>query len=221
MSTMERKKINTAKYGLTLVITVVFFISGLLLGATISNSRLGELDTLQQDIRTDTLDIEVQYRLFEEEPCKEINASPLTEQLYELGLKLDFMENSLGEDNEEVLRLKEYYGLLELRQWVFIKKIIKECNQSVVPVLYFYSNKGDCPKCEEQGFILSYLRRKYPELSVYSFDINIEDGALLQVKKYFEITEAPSVVVGNNVSYGFQPLEELEEEILAFSALEP
>ncbi|MAE12945.1 hypothetical protein CMO92_00125 [Candidatus Woesearchaeota archaeon] len=210
---MERKKINPKKYALTLLITMILFISGLVIGATVSNIKLGKLDDLQQDIRTDTLDIEVQYRLFEEEPCRGINSTPLTDQLYELSLKLDFMENSLGEDDPNVLRLKEYYGLLELRHWVFVRKVGSSCNQTIVPILYFYSNEGDCPKCEEQGFILSYIRKTHPYINVYSFDINIDNGALSTVKRIFKVKDTPTLVVVNSTYTGFQSKAVLKDII--------
>jgi len=198
------------RYVVVFVITTVIFVLGLLLGNYFSNTKLSKIDEMQQDLKTHTLAIELQYMIFEDDPCDEINFTPLTDELYELGQRLDFMENSLGNDNKNVLELKAYYSLLEIRQWLFLKADNKKCNMTRPLVLFFYSNEGDCPKCEEQGFILSYLRKKYPEIRVYSFDINIENEALGAMKKKYAVDQVPTIIIDEEKFIGFFSTTELE-----------
>ncbi len=207
---MSAKKINIKKYILVFIITTLIFLFGLMLGNNISDNKLSKVNTLEQDIRTDTMAIELQYLLLAEDPCSSVNSTTLSEELYEMGGKLDFMEQSLGKKNKDVIRLKNYYSLLELRHWLFMKKQKKECNTDNTLVLYFYSNLGDCERCEEQGFVLNYLRKKHPNINVYSFDININNIALETVKKLYEVNKVPTVIINDNVLEDFNTLEYLE-----------
>lgn len=210
---MDSKKINKTKYLAVFAITTLIFLIGLVIGSKISDTKLGKIDNLEHDIRTDTMAIELQYLLLAEDPCSSVNSTTLTEELYEIGSKLDFMEQRLGKKNKDVIRLKNYYSLLELRHWLFMKTQQKECNTDNTLVLYFYSNLEDCDKCEEQGFVLNYLRKKYPSVNVYSFDININNMALDTVKNMFNVKKAPTVIINENVLDSFSSLDYLERFI--------
>lgn len=207
---MNAKKIHKTKYLAVFATTTLIFLIGLVIGNKISDTKLSKVDTLEQDLRTDTMAVELQYLLLAEDPCSSVNSTTLSEELYEIGAKLDFMEQRLGKKNQDVIRLKDYYSLLELRHWLFIKKQQKECNTDNTLVLYFYSNLGDCNRCEEQGFVLNYLRKKYPSVNVYSFDINIDNMAMDTVKTMFGVNKAPTVVINENVLEDFNSLKYLE-----------
>ena len=207
---MNAKKINKTKYLAVFATTTLIFLIGLLVGNKISDTKLSKVENLEQDIRTDTMAIELQYILLAENPCSSVNSTTLTEELYEIGAKLDFMEQRLGKKNANVIRIKNYYSLLELHHCLFMKKQKKECNTDNTLVLYFYSNLEDCNRCEEQGFVLNYLRKKYSSVNVYSFDININNLALDTVKQLYNVNKAPVVVINDKVLGGFNNLEYLE-----------
>ncbi len=210
---MDRKVISKTKYLAIFATTTLIFIIGLLIGSYITNIKLEKLERLEQDLRVDTLALEIEYLLVSENPCNAANTSSLTDELYNVGIKLDFMENSLGEKDERVRALKEYYSLLEIRHWLFIKKTNKECQNSLIPILYFYSNKGDCPKCQEQGFVLNYIRKKHPNARVYSFDININNSAVNTIKTLYNIDQAPSIIVNDSKYIGFMDSNVIEQTI--------
>lgn len=191
---MRRQKLDKNKFVAALAITTLIFIAGIFAGNYFSAKKLDQIDTIGQNLRTDTLAIELQYDLIAENPCSSVNSTPLAEELYELASKLDYMENRLGENNQNVLRLKEYYSLLELRHWLFMKKTNKECGNNNTLILYFYSNDADCRQCEEQGFILTWLRKTYPHVYIYAFDTNIENPALETIKIQHDVQSVPSVV---------------------------
>jgi hypothetical protein len=208
------KKIRISKYILVLFLTMVVFFSGLLVGNFISNIKLSNIDNMEQDIKVNTMAIEFQYDFLSENPCSSVNSTPLTEELYELGDKLSFMENTLGFDNPTVLRLKEYYSIVALRQWMFLKKTNEQCDMDNTLILYFYSNKGDCNLCEEQGYVLTYIRNKYPSVKVYAFDINIENIALKTIKStYIKKNELPVLIIDEKTYYGFKNRKQIEEII--------
>lgn len=205
-------RISKSKYIMVFVLTTLIFIIGLVLGNYISSSKLKNIQNLEQELRTDTMSLEIEYLMLAESPCRQANSTSLTDLLYKTAKRLDYMERELGKKNEDVLRLKEYYSLLELKHWLLQKKEIEKCNSSRNIILYFYSNLEDCDACEEQGFILDYLREKREGLSIYSFDTNINNLAINTLKRLYKIEneKAPIVIVNDNYVKGFRSKNEIE-----------
>ena len=206
-----RKRLRTRRYVVVFFLTTAIFVLGLVIGSYNTERKLSSLSELQEDLKTHTLDVEMQYNLLAQDPCSFVNVTALTDELYDISLKLDYMENVLGNDNPDVIRLKQYYSLLELRHWGFLKKVNKECGRNDTLILYFYSNQGDCPNCEQQGFILSYLRKLYPNLYVYSFDLNLKSNSLDILKKRYKVNEAPFIVINEAPRSGFLDKDALQE----------
>ena len=131
--------------------------------------------------------------------------------LADFGNRLSYAEDQLGSDNEQVIRLKQQYSLLEIRDYLITKELAAACRHKPVTVLYFYSNAGDCDDCDRAGYALSYLRDTYPLLRVYSFDYNLELGAL---KTLIAVTKVenrlPAFVINGKLFYGFTSLPDLE-----------
>ncbi|MBU2561886.1 MAG: hypothetical protein KKD17_06315 [Nanoarchaeota archaeon] len=207
----HRQKINPGKYITVFAITTLIFIAGILIGNYFSSQKLEQIDTIGQDLKTDTTAMELQYDLIAEDPCSHINSTPLAEELYEMASKLDYMENRLGEEDRNVKDLKEYYSLLELRHWLFMQKTNKECNQTSARMLFFYTNEEDCSKCKEQGFILTWVRRNYKDVYVYSFDYTIQNAALDTVKRIYKIEGTPAIVINKETYNKFMTRDEIEQ----------
>lgn len=208
----RRKKADWRRYLLVLLITALLFGAGVVLGINLGNRKIENLRALQESLLTDTLDIETQFSIVEREPCTFVNTSTLADQLYEVGRKLDYLEGMIGKEDEYVLRLKKYYMLLEVRQWLFERKVQEQCHIPKDLILYFYSNDEEkCPQCQEQGFILTYLRRKYPDsVSVYSFDVESDSVALTALKRRYSVESTPSIVVDDRMLQGFRTTDEVE-----------
>ena len=116
-------RFDKMKYLAVFAITTLIFVIGFIFGSYTSQMKLGKLDQFEQELRSDTLSLELQYEIISENPCETINSSILTEELYELGSKLEHMENSMGIDDPDVIRLKDYYSILQLRHWLLMKNI--------------------------------------------------------------------------------------------------
>src|SRR3989344_4768765 len=145
----------------------------------LNSARVAELSTIEEQLSIDSLSLETQFSLLESAPC-DSNASSvtLTTELADFGNRLLYAENQLGSGNSQVVRLKERYSLLEIRDYLITKRLSEACGTKPVTVLYFYRNEGDCNDCDKAGYALSYLRDTYPALRVYSFDYNLDLGAL-------------------------------------------
>lgn len=207
----RRQKVNKGKYLAVLAITLLIFISGILIGNYFSSQKLEQIEYLGQDLKTDTVAMELQYDLISQDPCSNVNSTLLADELHEMASKLDYMENRLGEDNIDVIDLKEYYSLLELRHWLFMRKTQKECFKNSSLILYFYTNDDDCSKCEEQGFILTWVRRNFEDVYVYSFDYTLDNAAVRTIKRMYGIEGTPAVVVDKDTYNEFMSKARMEE----------
>jgi hypothetical protein len=207
---VRKRKIDKGKYLAVFAITTLIFIAGILIGNYFSSQKLEQIDHLGAELKTDTMAMELQYELIAEDACEYINSTPLAKQLYELSSKLDYMENRLGENDDSVIDLKRYYSLLEIQHWLFMKKTNKECNQTTSLILFFYTNEEDCKNCKEQGFILTWLRRNYEDVYIYSFDYGIENVALDTLKDIHNIEGTPAVVVDKETYNRFITKKELQ-----------
>jgi len=181
----------------------------------LDQQRIEELNAIQNRLATDTLSIDTQFALLEEAPCSDLtDGTTLTTELSDLGDKLAFTENKLGATNVEVLALKEQYTLLEIRDYLLTKQLSNSCKLDPVIALYFYSNKpGTCADCDRAGYALSYLRQTYPKLRVYSFDYNLDLGALRTLIGVEKVQpNFPAFIIQSKVSYGFTSLDDLEKQ---------
>lgn len=180
----------------------------------LNNARMAELSAIEAKLSIDTLSIDTQFSLLAATPCDSAaSTTMLAGELSDLGTRLSFAESQLGTDNEQVIRLKERYSLLEIRDYLLTKQLAVACGIKPVTVLYFYSNAGDCSECDKAGYALSYLRKTYPALRVYSFDYNLDLGALKTLVAVTKIQNTfPAFVIDGKRYYGFTSLADLEKQ---------
>ncbi len=180
----------------------------------LNKARVAELSTIEDQISIETLSLDTQFSLLEATPCDSAASSTtLTGELADLGSRLSYAEDHLGNDNPQVIRLRQRYSLLEIRDYLITKRLAAACGTKPVTVLYFYSNAGDCADCDKAGYALSYLRNTYPSLRVYSFDYNLDLGALKTLIALTKVKPSlPAFVINGKQFYGFTSLEELEKQ---------
>ncbi|MBP6866253.1 MAG: thioredoxin family protein [Candidatus Pacebacteria bacterium] len=211
---MENNKFDWRKYVLVFIITGMLFATASYLSSYFGNKKVKELRDIQNTIALDILSSETQYTLLSELSCKNVNYSALSGELAELGNKLEWGEENLGQ-TKEVDFLRKYYALLQIKDYLLMKKITARCGEQYAFVLYFYTTAENCSECERTGLVLSKLREKYPELRVYSFDYSTELSAVEAMLRIYKIedTKLPALVLDDEVLTGFQPIEELEAKI--------
>ncbi len=204
------------KYILAFVITAAIFGTAFYLTTRLDARRLADIRTTQEAISIDILSTETQFELLGNLDCQAISENPvLSEELNNLASRLSVAEENLGQGNPEVISIKKQYSLLEIKDYLLMKQIAEKCPKvKPVFILYFYSNEGNCEDCGRQGDVLTYLRSTYPTLRVYSFDYNLELGALQTLITLNEINgyQLPSMVIGNKPPvYGFKSLKDMQK----------
>jgi hypothetical protein len=207
-------EINWRKYLFSFLITAIIFASALYVSNYFAQKKLDEIRNIQDKIAIDILSSETQFSLLEEYSCKDVGPGSLSKELGELENKLTYTENQRGHTDSEVVSLKKYYSLLEIKDYLLMNKISDKCNRTPISIIYFYSTDENCPDCEKEGYVLTHLRETYPDLRVYSFDYNIDVSAVKTLISVNKIkNEQPALIIKDKVYYGFKSVEDLEKLI--------
>ena len=199
------------KYIIVLFITSTVFISGLWFSNYLNNKKIDQLKSIESTISLDLMSSEIQFSLLEELSCKDISTTVLSSELNSLADKISYSENNIGLKNVDVVSLKKYYSLLEIKDYLLMKKITERCGQESIFVLYFYKN-DNCDDCTRQGYVLTSLRENYPNLRVYSFDYNLDLSAIKAMVSIYKVPDdLPAIVINGKVYSGFKTIEEIEK----------
>lgn len=203
------------RYVTALLITATIFAVAFFISNYVSEKRISQVRDIEDNIAVNILALETQFDLLAEQSCRDIAENTvLSEELSALGAKLAFMEESRGANDAEVLRLKRYYSLLEIKDLLLMQKVAQKCNLKPVFLLYFYSNEDDCPDCQRQGYVLSALARTYPRLRIYSFDYHLDLSVVRTLINLRNVPETLPALVINGTSYsGFQSVTTIEKAV--------
>ncbi len=204
--------IDAKKYIFTFLITAAIFATAFFASSFFANKRVEDVKSIQDNIAIDILSSETQFDLLKEVSCANVSDSMLSPELSALGDKLSKTESEHSANDEDILYLKKYYSLLEIKDYILSKKLAAQCGQEKKPVfiIYFYSNKGDCADCVKEGFVLTRLKELYPDLRVYSFDYNIDLAAVDSMKSIYKVkTSLPAIVIEDKTYVGYKTLEDL------------
>lgn len=214
---MNNNQIDFKKYIFVFIITATIFATAIYLSNFFGQKKIRDIKNIQDKIAIDILSSETQFALLEDSSCKDFGVSgeyTLGEELGALERKLSITEASRGEDDEDIISIKRYYTLLQIKDYLLMKKIGQKCKKEPISIIYFYSNKGDCPDCEKEGFVLTKIREDYPTLRVYAFDYNLDVTALETLISINKVKkDLPALIIGENVYYGFQSIEDLEKNV--------
>src|SRR3989344_3100560 len=206
--------IDWKKYLIVFLITLSLFLTASYLSNYFGSKKINQLKLIQDEIAINILSSETQFALLSESSCKNVSDSVLSGELDELGRKLEWSQENLG-STDEVSYLKKYYSLLQIKDYLLMKKIATGCKVKSAFILYFYTTAENCSLCERESLVLSSLRDKYPELRVYSFDYSIDLSAVKAMLNIYKIkdTELPALVLDDEVLAGFRSIEELEAKL--------
>jgi hypothetical protein len=209
---MEKQHKNIwLKHITVLFITVGIFGTIFYISSSLTDRKIAELNTIQNNISIDLLSAETQYSLLGELDCNQVSTSVLSDQLNMLSGKIEYLGSNGS--SEDLVQLKKQYSLLEIKDYLLMKEITKRCGQKSVFMLYFYTTSENCSECVKQGYVLTSLREKYPALRVYSFDYGLNLSAIETLIKIYGIedTKLPALVSDRQVYTGFHSVEDIEK----------
>ncbi len=205
-------------------ITLAIFGTAFYISDYFTERRLTAIRTTQDNISVDILSLETQFDLLAEHSCGDIaENSVLSQEIHPLATRLAYMESQRGVDEEELLRLKRFYSLLQIKDLLLMQKVSAKCNLNPIVILYFYSNRGDCEECVRQGYMLTALAEDVPEVRIYSFDRHLDLSALKTLLSIHKVEDEdnsmPTLVIGGEAHEGPLDREALEALIPEIATL--
>jgi hypothetical protein len=206
-SKMEMKRnIDWSKVLLAFLITVFLFNVGVLLGYFGSKIIEGSSISIIQSTNNEISNLETLNLLEQNYPCSSSTLDVATERLAYMSDLIDSMEDQRGKTNSDVIELKKIYSIVEIRHMLLLKQRAENCGVNYSIVIYFYSNENECKDDTNRiSFILTYLRNKFSNLRVYSYDINLNNDAVQILKNYYNATGCYQVLLDE------KPLGEIRE----------
>jgi hypothetical protein len=203
---------NWKNYILALVITVAVFLSVIYLSDTITNRKIESIKSAQDSISIDILSSETQFTLLSSLSCKTQQPSTLESELGAVEEQINYSLNNKIGSADELEKLKRYYFLLEIRDFILNQKIDERCHTKTDTILYVYTSPDQCADCTKQGYALTALREKYPNLRVYSFDDTSDLSAVTALLSVYKVsnTALPAIVINGKTYTGLYTLEDIE-----------
>lgn len=120
----------------------------------------------------------------------------------EIGNKLSrYGESSTKLSEKDFDYLKRKYYLLELKEYLLLKKLKERCNEINIIVFFYKINNKDS---QIMGRVIAEAAASLNDTYVLAFDIGYEDISLLNlVKEKFDITEedAPVFIINDKKIY--------------------
>lgn len=205
--------IDTKRYLLAFFITVALFASGFFTSTFFSNKKLEEVKRVQDTIAIDILSNETQFDLLREVSCTNLSSSVLSNELNDIGEKLTYTQSLEKKESDDVAYLRKYYALLQVKDYLLSKRLGEKCtSKKPVFIMYFYTSKETCDECTKMSSTLSALKRKYPDLRIYSFDYYLPVSTVDTIKKIYQVPEVfPSLVIEEKLYTSMLSFEEIDE----------
>lgn len=216
---MPKKRLDAKLLVSALVISGLLFGSGMIIGYMINREKLTSIESEMNSVVQDVQNFQLQFLfidvLGENSSCPLLSATlaNINRRSYDIGRYLEsYSSQSEIQDYESYLRTRQEYSRLLVNYWLLANKLKKSCEMDAETVLYFYSS--ECSMCEDQAFVLTYLKNKYGDnLLIFALDAELDEPSTKTIVGFYNITAFPSIVVGENLHEGFQSTEMIENEI--------
>ncbi|MBW2969124.1 hypothetical protein KY304_00575 [Candidatus Woesearchaeota archaeon] len=198
-------------YLTSLLLIIVVFIIGVIIGHSFSNPELKEINKIIKNSELTTESYLIEQELFEDfdNNCdlSKIRLASLSSELWKLGklLASSSAENDLGRENYNFLKRK--YHLMQIKTFILYHKLKKECSIDETVVLFYYSRND--PDSLDQGNVLDRL---VEDLGIRVFAIERDYADELKfLEQYYDIEMSPSLVIDYDVKkQGFTDYETLK-----------
>jgi len=200
---------------ITIVLLIIIFIMGMLIGRWLGSNRADEITTLinTNELNTESYLIEQELmENFEQDNCLLANSriSSLSSELWKIGKSLSpaDAEQKLGTSNYDFMKSK--FHLMQIRTYILLYKLNQHCSNTGSVVLFYFSR--DDYASEEQGEILDKLVEDY-DLRVFAIEHNYSEE-LSFIEDYYQIEDTPTLVIDyENVLEGLSSYEEVQAQI--------
>ncbi len=213
------REINQRRYVLAGILTAMVFVLGLLLGFVIEGKRVELIQDASDEARVAISSLQLQYAFIDQLSqvgnCAEfMNAfDKNVENLETARIKLSNYQSQATVNRREFDLLYRNYITSQVQYLLLSMKAKKLCDSDVVNVQYFFSK--DCKTCDDQSFILTFLKQKFNQrLLIFGFDTSFDKEPLLNLMvRTYNVTSFPTVIIEDNKYAGFMSKDNITSTI--------
>jgi len=212
---MEKRKFeNKNRYIISIIIGTFIFLLIFAISYSISYFELQRVSNLQVGVGYDIFKDKLDYSLFNAPICDEESFDKISQDLSFQGRIIDDLEKKLGKQNGDVLLRKQFYALIEMEHFEFIKELNQKCGKKVDTIFFFYSNNdSELKESEEAGRILGVVYSRNENLIIYSFDVDLASNLVDKLENRYNITETPMIVINEKTKVGVNNILEIERHL--------
>src|SRR3989338_9946246 len=211
VKSLKERIFSRRRYVIAVVLTILVFASGLMLGLVIENKRVSYLENLYQKQQIDFSSTQLQYlyltTLNKKDLCGgyyrtfDVNLSQLDDARIKL---VNYaINNKINKENFD--SLKRQYTIEQLKYWLFAQQIKDTCGEEFARVLYFYSTNEECQRCADQEDVMKYLKKRFNEkLLIFALDSKMtEEPMITTLKREYSVSVYPTLIIENKKLEGF------------------
>jgi len=200
-------------FGIAFIITIVLLLAIILVNKTLDKQREKFIKDKLEDVVNGFNEMQTLMIMGEvygdKMTCMIFNEQlkRLDESIWELGRKIEqyrriseeFLKSPFYKYQKKIFNEKEVF-------YLHLLKVIKQkCGFPQPIILFFYANAKDCKKCDDQSFVLTDINKETDtEISIFSFDMDINLTTLKILKNYYLIEEYPCIVIEDKKLCGMQ-----------------
>ena len=218
------RSLSREKYVIAGAITLGIFLLGLFLGLAIEGKRVNYIESVSRMQNLDFSSLQLQYafidQLSQEKNCLAVQKTfeENINNLESTRIRLENFNRDATLNKNELDILKNEYTLAQIRYWLLAERTRKLCGSDLVSILYFFSDDNECPDCEKQAFVLTYLKKKFKDkLLIFSFDSKFEDEPMIPLLiKTYNVSAYPTIVVEGKPKSRFQDKDTILREICGY-----
>ena len=221
-----RMRIPKTIFLVALVITLFLLSTMLLIGNIFSTQREETIRQQMESMQKSITEVQTFFLMSEvwgdEMACLAFREKilELDKTIWDVGQRIDQYRIA----SEEFFRdpyyfeQKRIFNENQLFYLTLLTKLKQECGYDQAIISFFYDYKDECPRCDDQSFILSDINREMGEdVSVFSFDMGLGIQGLELLYDYYGIDELPCVVIDDEPYCGLRQKGFLKEKICEHS----
>lgn len=209
---ISKREIPMLRAILAFLIATFVFLTGFLIGYSVSYLKYQELSRKQEDIRYSLLSLDLEKEFLES--CDSFVFQTISFEFDEMGNILRILENRFGKRDARVIEQKKKYTLLEVQHFLNIKNYKEKCDSNMNTILFFYSNiEPYDTRSERVGYMINALKTKNPEeIMTYSFDYDLDTNMIKILKNVYNITSPNTLIINEEIRVEmFESIEDLEK----------
>ena len=218
------RKLSRDKYIIAGAITLGIFLLGLLLGLAIEGKRVNYIESVSKKQNLDFSSLQLQYafidQLSQEKNCLAVQKTfeQNINSLESTRIRLENFDRDATLDKNEFDVLKNEYLLAQIRYWLLAERTRKLCGADIATILYFFSDEKECPDCDKQAFVLTYLKKKFKDkLLIFSFDSKfVAEPMIPLLKNTYDVSIYPTLVIEGKPKVRFQDKDSILKEICSY-----